>query len=243
MTYERTIAGPMELRHGRWQDVLADVPACAAVITDPPYTSRVMLGFRSGSKLRSLPPGDEVPNIPYPAITPEECAELTAWAAKTARHWVVVFNDHVGWGWLEEGLDAAGLYVFAPVVWHKKNAPPRFQDDGPADECEYICVARPREKIRSGRIRGHYETFSAHQSDEYEGLPGQKPLALMRALIRSYTKPGQLVVDPYAGTGTTLLAAAMEGRRAIGAEMDAGRYALASRRIRKGYTPDFFSAA
>jgi site-specific DNA-adenine methylase len=37
---ERTIAGPMELRHGRWQDVLADVPACDLLLCDPPYSAR-----------------------------------------------------------------------------------------------------------------------------------------------------------------------------------------------------------
>ena len=54
---------------------------------------------------------------------------------------------------------------------------------------------------------------------------------------------GDLVVDAYAGSGTTLVAAAQLGRRGLGAEMDAGRFDLATRRLRRGYTPDFFSAA
>jgi len=48
--------------------------------------------------------------------------------------------------------------------------------------------------------------------------PTVKPLALMRWLVRLVTQPGGLVLDPFAGTGTTLEAAAVEGFRAVGVE-------------------------
>ena len=63
----------------------------------------------------------------------------------------------------------------------------------------------------------------------------------MRALVRDYTRPGDLVCDPCAGGATTLLAAAIEGRRAIGAELDPSTHAKAMRRIARGYTPDLFT--
>lgn len=53
-------------------------------------------------------------------------------------------------------------------------------------------------------------------SKERTGYPTQKPEALLRRLIESLTEPGDLVVDPYAGSGTTLVAAARLGRRALG---------------------------
>ena len=43
-------------------------------------------------------------------------------------------------------------------------------------------------------------------------------------LIEHYTKPGDLVLDPFAGSGTVLLAAFLLGRRAIGYEIDPGHY-------------------
>jgi DNA modification methylase len=45
------------------------------------------------------------------------------------------------------------------------------------------------------------------------------------------------------GGGTTLLAALIEGRRAVGAEMDPGRYEIARKRLSKGYTPSLFAEA
>lgn len=50
--------------------------------------------------------------------------------------------------------------------------------------------------------------------------PTRKPVALMRQLIESSTIPGELVLDPCAGTGATLVAAVAAGRRAIGVEID-----------------------
>lgn len=58
-----------------------------------------------------------------------------------------------------------------------------------------------------------------------------KPLELMRWLIRLVTAPGGMVLDPFAGTGTTLQAALAEGRRAIGIEADPGHAALARTRL------------
>jgi site-specific DNA-methyltransferase (adenine-specific) len=59
----------------------------------------------------------------------------------------------------------------------------------------------------------------------------------MRAIVKDYSRPSDLIVDPFAGSGTTLIAAAIEGRRAIGAECDPETYAKAVKRIKKGWTP------
>lgn len=60
---------------------------------------------------------------------------------------------------------------------------------------------------------------------------GGKPLWLMRALVTDYTVPGEVVYDPCAGSATTLIAAAMEGRWAIGCEPDREAYEAACRRL------------
>jgi len=61
--------------------------------------------------------------------------------------------------------------------------------------------------------------------------PAQKPLSLMSALIELTTQPGQIVVDPFAGSGTTLLAAKNLNRRYIGFEIDSGYYEIAKKRL------------
>ncbi len=58
----------------------------------------------------------------------------------------------------------------------------------------------------------------------------------MQAIVRDYTRPGDLVVDPFAGGGTTALACAIEGRRCITSEMDEITFAKAKARLQRGYT-------
>jgi site-specific DNA-methyltransferase (adenine-specific) len=61
--------------------------------------------------------------------------------------------------------------------------------------------------------------------------PTQKPVALMRYLIEQYTSPEDLIVDPYVGSGATLLAARSLGRQAIGFEADPQYIAPACKRL------------
>jgi len=63
--------------------------------------------------------------------------------------------------------------------------------------------------------------------------PTVKPLALMRWLVRLVTPPGGLVLDPFAGSGTTGLAARQEGMRAILIEREAEYLAMAAHRLRQ----------
>lgn len=58
-------------------------------------------------------------------------------------------------------------------------------------------------------------------------------VAQMRPFVRHFSQPGQCVFDPFCGFGTTLLAAALEGREACGIEIDAARAGLARERLRR----------
>jgi len=63
--------------------------------------------------------------------------------------------------------------------------------------------------------------------------PTQKPLALIERLVLACTSPGDLILDPFAGSGTTGVAAVSNGRRFIGFETDANYSKLARARIRE----------
>lgn len=222
----------IDLRLGRWEEVLADVE-CDALITDVPYSARTVTGQRSFKKAATF---ETAANIGYAPWTRADGAEFVARWAPAIRRWLVVFCDHVIAAWLEEDCRAAGLYTFAPLPWCKTDAAPRFMCDGPSPSSETVFVARPRrrlERVEKRYRRGYYLT-----AQERNGIvTGAKPLELMRAVVRDYSEPGDLVCDPCAGGATTLLAAAIEGRRAVGAERDPATHKRAASRLAAGFTP------
>lgn len=68
-------------------------------------------------------------------------------------------------------------------------------------------------------------------SGEKVGWPDQKPLALLERVIAATTMPGDLVVDPFCGSGSTLVAACAAGRSAYGVELTADGVAVARGRL------------
>jgi len=62
--------------------------------------------------------------------------------------------------------------------------------------------------------------------------PTQKPLCVLTPLIRCFSHPGDLVLDPFCGSGSTLLAAKLQARRFIGIELDLAHCNTARNRLR-----------
>ena len=221
------------IRLGRWQDVLADVDMVDAVICDPPYSDRTHEGQRTGSSLR-------VPTISYDAITAAGCMELAeSWAPRTGR-WAVISCDHRAFSWHEAAWEAQGWLVFAPLLL-KSNPAPRFSGDGPTLALEFLCVARRRGLVDlPGSLPGWYEMDVGGDRRRTENIAGQKNVNTIRAIVRDYTRPGDLVCDPFVGSGTTAVAALSEGRRFIGAEAMPEHHSIATRRLAAGFTPSMF---
>jgi site-specific DNA-methyltransferase (adenine-specific) len=61
--------------------------------------------------------------------------------------------------------------------------------------------------------------------------PTEKPLSVLMPLIEAFFQPGQIVADPFAESGSTLMAAKMLGRYYLGVELDAKYHAIARRRL------------
>jgi hypothetical protein len=224
-----------ELREGLYQERLVDTHA-DVLCWDPPYSPRVHDGQRTGSSTRKS-------TIVYDSISPEWCASAALfWSCRV--HWAITFSDHSASKWWEDAWESVGWYVFAPVLWIRSNPTPRMAGDGPTSAADYITVARPRRRLlseRCGSRPGYYVTQNNPGSCL---VAGGKQLEGIRQIIRDYSLPGDLIADGCSGGGTTLLAAVMEGRRAIGAECDPKHFEIARRRLESAVvtTPLFFDA-
>lgn len=80
-------------------------------------------------------------------------------------------------------------------------------------------------------------------SPQNNGHPCPKPLKLFHWLIEKASKENQLILDPFMGSGTTLVAAKLLGRRAIGIEIEERYCEIAARRLAQGVLPLRYSPA
>lgn len=258
-----------ELRLGDYRDVLVDV-MCDLALIDAPYSATTHAGHDSGAatankkqRATHVRPSDGVTvatrkrrQIGYAPWGPGDVRECVRLLAPGTRGWMVSLTDHHLEEVWNKAMGAQGRYVFDfPTPWFSPGSRVRMSGDGPACWTCPIVQSRPRTgECREGIPFAHWGALPggySYTSDRgihggNEGVVvGAKPLALMRALVRDYSRKGDVVLDPCAGGGTTLLAAATEGRYAIGAERNPVTFELALARLRQGYTRtfDFIAAA
>lgn len=118
-----------------------------------------------------------------------------------------------------------GNYFDLPVsrcwlAWAKPDAPPSMGNV----ELAWTNFDKPAKHIT--------HSISATNAERV-GHPTQKPLRVMRWVIDNFTRPGDLILDPFTGSGTTGVACVQTGRRFIGIEIDPGYADIARARIAK----------
>lgn len=234
--------GRADLRFGKWQDVLGDV-TCDALIVDAPYSERTHSAHgRTGEAVSAMPNPEKAPKpIPYACWKPSDVDDFVdSWAPRT-RGWMVSITDHGLAPTWSQAMERHDRYTFSPIAFVAQGSRIRLAGDGPSQWSCWIVVSRPKnaEFHRWGTLPGAYVLPKGHV-DDGSVVIGGKPSWLMKSLVRDYTRPGDLICDPCAGGGTTLLAALSEGRRAIGAEMDPKHFEIARKRLARGYTPPLF---
>ena len=218
---------PIHLIAGDYRDS-PEGPRVGAVICDPPYSAKTHAAHATRIAGRVNP-------ITYDHWSPEDVAAFVAhWAPRTDG-WIVAMTSHdLAPAWLD-AYEAAGRYAFHPIPYVHRGMNCRLRGDGPSSWAVWIVVSRPRSQAfaRWGTLPGAY--VLPRGEDDRTKVPGSKPTWLMRQLVRDYSRRGDLVCDPCAGGGTTLIAAAMEGRRSLGFEIDPERHAFASARIAEAW--------
>ena len=147
-------------------------------------------------------------------------------------------KDLLGVPWrLAFALQEDGWYLRADIVWNKPNAMPESVKDRPTRSHEYIFMFSKSEKYYYDRTaileekgRNRRSVWNIHT----QGLAGAHfatfPPKLIEPCIKSSTRPGDFVLDPFFGSGTVGLVASEFGRSYVGIELHPEYVALAARR-------------
>lgn len=149
-------------------------------------------------------------------------------------------------------LQDLGFWIQNDVIWRKVNPMPNFRGKRFTNAHETLIWAG---KTQKSRVTFNYESLKASNDDLQmrsdwlfpicsgperlkddngrKAHPTQKPEALLHRILIGCTNPGDLVVDPFFGTGTTGAVARRLGRRFIGIERDGDYARAAEERISK----------
>lgn len=211
------------------------------VICDPPYEAEAhTLQRRTKTDRgdgRQAGGGDRritvVEPLSFHPMTEDERASAAAAMARVARRWIIVFCQAEAVPAWRSALEAGGAVYKRAGVWVKPDAQPQLTGDRPGMGYESIVFAhRKGRSTWNGGGRVGVFTFNKNGGTGPNEHETQKPLPLMLELVSLFTDPGELVLDAFAGSGTTGVACLRLGRRFIGIEKDAKYAAIARERLR-----------
>lgn len=196
------------LRHGDFREVLADIPdgSVDAIITDPPYPREFVDLFGELAKFASkkLSVGGWLVVYSGELYLPEVFAQLQANSKEGLKYYWTMCLSHEGSRQLLQAVNVQPGWK--PIIVYRKQPLEgrQMKYDGTLND---VVVSLKREK-------------AAHEWQQSESGVAE--------LVTRFTKEGELVVDPFAGSGTTLKVCEKLGRKAIGAEIDEVRCAAGS---------------
>jgi len=210
---------------GERDEALATMADAAVdvTITDPPYNKRTHEGAKArGGKL------EVDTTVRFAALD-----GLGWWgdSLRVTRRWCLAFCAPEQLGGYEAAVGDAWVRSGA---WVRVGAAPQFTGDRPAAGIDTIAIAH-REGCKrwngGGKVAIWTHGFARDEVGASRLHETQKPVALMRELVRDFSDPGEVICDPHAGSGTTGVAALLEGRRVILVERNPEHAATCRRRL------------
>lgn len=213
---KEVVIGDCRLILGDCLDWFASVPPCFrvhAVVTDPPYG--VGMAYASTEDTPEF-----VRKIAVPAI--ELCrthAERVVLTPGIKHLFAYPQPTHTGAIYYPagNGCNSWGFTCWQPILYYGSDP--------------YLATGKGSKP----------DSFSATDGAEKFDHPCPKPIGQMRRLVARATLPGETILDPFMGSGTTGVACVKLGRKFIGIEIDESYFDIACERIRKAYSqPDMF---
>ena len=225
----------MELYCGDSLAIMREMPdACVdLVVTDPPYEVSVTSGGGTINNIKKLKRTLE----PVQGI--DKGYDIEAYGAEFLR----VLKEPNIYIWCSKAqlVRTMDFYVtrhkckFEVLVWAKTNALPTYSNKYISDKEYCLYFYRGKGKTAPHSYEDAKTVYIApinHADKKKYGHPTIKPLLLTERMIRNSSRPGQIVLDAFMGSGTTGVACKRNGRRFIGIELNRSYYDIAVGRIR-----------
>lgn len=195
-----------------------DLSKVTVIITDPN-------AFKKPAEV-----GQEKKDLDFIPLGSSHIKALVKVAVKVPK-WTAIFCDSHGSVAWRRSMEKNKIRHLSQMVWEKMGAAPEFRGRIPAHHHDIIEVFHGPGSFRwNGGGKGGIYRYPVVRDANHKSV---KPLELMKQMILDFTDPDDVVFDPFAGLGTTMVACMELGRKCIGFEMKAKYAKLASLRIRQ----------
>jgi len=212
---------------------MKDIPdnSIDMVLTDPPYR---LVGGGSGPNAKNMggifDPSKKTTKSGE--VFDHNSIKFSDWlppvyrVLKNGTHCYIMINSR-NLAKLQLAAESAGFKFQNLLVWEKNNVTPsRYY----MQKCEYILMLRKGAAKTIGN-KGDANIFHTPSILGNKSHPSEKPVPLMERIIGNSSEPGETVLDPFMGSGSTGVAAKNLNRKFIGCEMDDNYYNIAVKRI------------
>ena len=234
------------LKRGDCIEVLKSIPdkSVNMIFADPPYnlSGDTHLTCHNGKKVMcnkgSWDIIEDIDKFNYEWL--KECKRVlkddgTIWISGT-------LHNHPSIGFF---LKKLGFWLINDIVWFKPNGPPQLQPNRLAPSTELIWLASKSKKyyfdyykakeLNDGKQMRNLWTITAKRHTTSH--PTEKPEDLLERIIHLGSKEGDLVLDPFMGSGTTGVVAKRLGRNFMGIEISKEYFEIAKKRINLAALP------
>ncbi len=194
------------------------------VITDPPYES--LEKHRAVGTTTRLKHSKASSNDWFAVFPNSRFADLLGelWRVLKRNSHLYLFSDPETMFILKPVAESVGFKFWKPLVWDKKTIGMGYHY-----RARYECILffeKGKRKLNDLGIPDIIEASRIHN-----GYPAEKPAAVSEILVRQSSSPGDLVVDPFAGSASVGAAAVRLGRRFAGNDLSPAALRLASQRL------------
>lgn len=154
---------------------------------------------------------------------------------------IVIFNDWKNMSYIVNALEINGFEIKDLIRWKKTNPMPRNRDRRFITDYEVaVWAVKKGGKWTFNRLSDTYERpeivcgITSKREKVNGGHPTQKPIEVMEWIIHRLSNEGDLILDPFMGSGTTGVACMNTNRKFIGIELDEKYFDISKERIAGG---------
>lgn len=211
--------------NGDCRDVMSSISGANCVLTDPPYMFGMASTMHEG---KAGGWGDMMNSSSFYACLLRKFQKIVENRSGSA--WV--FNSWRSFPILARAAFDAEWPIESLMIWDKEwIGPGGMRGLRPSYEVCALFCCKEFQFLNRGQpdiVRSKW-----HPGNRQSDHPAEKPVALLMRIIENSTKTGELVMDPFCGSGSTLVAAKQAGRKSVGIEIEEKWCEVAAKRLQQ----------